>query len=62
MAEFLAGIEQDPDPRRRASPRPYLDGLLAIVPVVDYTVKVAEHHAALLAHVRRTGAHGAQTA
>jgi tRNA(fMet)-specific endonuclease VapC len=55
VAEFLAGIEKDPDPRRRASHRPYLDGLLAIVPVVDYTVKVAEHHAALLAHVRRTG-------
>ncbi|MCE3551426.1 PIN domain-containing protein [Pseudonocardia sp. RS11V-5] len=54
VAEFLAGIEQDPDPGRRASQRPYLDGLLAIIPVVDYTVKVAEHHAALRAHVRRT--------
>lgn len=35
---------------------------MAVTPVADYTPRVAVHHAALLAHVRRTdrprGAHG----
>ncbi len=55
LAEYLTGIELDDDPARRAAQQAFLDELLAVVPVVDYTLEVAVHHAALLAHVRRAG-------
>ncbi|GEL26030.1 hypothetical protein PSU4_49840 [Pseudonocardia sulfidoxydans NBRC 16205] len=55
IAEYLGGIGLDPDPVRRASQRGYLDELLTVIPVVDYTRHVAEHHAALMGHVRRSG-------
>lgn len=55
LAEYLTGIELDDDPARRAAQQAFLDELLAVLPVVDYTRDVAIHHAALLAHVRRTG-------
>jgi len=55
LAEYLTGIELDGDPARRAAQHVFLDELLAITPVVDYTRAVAGHHAALLAHVRRSG-------
>jgi len=55
LAEYLTGIELDDDPARRAAQQAFLDELLAVVPVVDYTLEVAVHYAALLAHVRRAG-------
>lgn len=55
LAEYLAGVELDPDPARRAAQRAFLDDVLAVVPVADYTPAVAGHHAELLAHTRRTG-------
>ncbi len=55
VAEYLTGVELDADPARQAAQRAFLDELLAVVPVVDYTPAVAAHHAALLAHVRRSG-------
>jgi tRNA(fMet)-specific endonuclease VapC len=55
IAEFLTGVELDPDPARRGEQRAFLDALLAVAPVVDYTTQVAMHHAVLLAHTRRTG-------
>ena len=55
VAEFFVGAELDADPARRAGQRAFLDDVLGVVPVVDYTPQVALHHAALLAHVRRTG-------
>lgn len=55
IAEFLVGVELDTDPARRAGQQAFLDDVLSVVPVADYTPQVAVHHAALLAHTRRTG-------
>lgn len=55
LAEYLTGVEFDPDPARRAVQQAFLEELLAVTPVADYTPEVAIQHAALLAHVRRTG-------
>lgn len=55
LAEYLTGVLLDSDPARQAAQRTFLDELLAVMPVEDYTPTVAEHHAELLAHVRRTG-------
>jgi tRNA(fMet)-specific endonuclease VapC len=55
VAEYLAGVLIDGDPARKAAQRGFLDRILDATPVEDYTVAVAEHHAALLAHVRATG-------
>jgi len=55
VAEYLAGVLIDSDPARKAAQRGFLDRILDATPVEDYTVAVAEHHAALLAHVRAAG-------
>ncbi|OLT21776.1 hypothetical protein BJF78_33915 [Pseudonocardia sp. CNS-139] len=55
LAEYLTGVELDGDPARQAAQRAFLDELLAVTPVVDYSRGVAQHHAVLLAHVRRAG-------
>ncbi|GAA3459866.1 PIN domain-containing protein [Saccharothrix longispora] len=55
LAEYLTGILLDRDPARSAAQRAFLGDLLAAVPVEDYTPAVAEHHAELLAHVKRSG-------
>jgi tRNA(fMet)-specific endonuclease VapC len=55
VAEYLTGVELDGDPARRAAQVAFLEALLDAVPVIDYTVDIAQHHAALLAHTRRTG-------
>ncbi|MHA6621592.1 PIN domain-containing protein [Pseudonocardia sp. DLS-67] len=55
VAEYLAGTLLDPDPGRSAAQRAFLDDVLQLVPVLEYDEDVAEHHAALLAHVRQTG-------
>ncbi len=55
VAEYLTGVELDADPARRAAQAAFLEELLAVAPVVDYDRSVATIHAALLAHVRRTG-------
>lgn len=55
LAEYLAGVLLDDAAARRAAQRAFLDDLLEVVPVEDYTAAVVEHHAALLAHVRRSG-------
>lgn len=55
MAEYLTGLLLDRDQGRVAVQRAFLDDLLTTVPVEDYTPSVAEHHAALLAHVKRSG-------
>ncbi|MGH3982688.1 MAG: PIN domain-containing protein [Pseudonocardiaceae bacterium] len=55
LAEYLTGVELDDNPARRAAQHAFLEELLAVTPVADYTPQVAVHHAALLAHVRRAG-------
>jgi predicted nucleic acid-binding protein len=46
VAEYLAGVLIDSDPARKAAQRGFLDRILDATPVEDYTVAVAEHHAA----------------
>lgn len=55
VAEYLAGTLLDPDPGRSSAQRAFLDEVLQVLPVHEYDRDVAEHHAALLAHVQRTG-------
>jgi len=55
LTEYLAGVEIDPDPSRRATQRAFLEALLTATPVEDYTAKVVPHHVELLTHTRRTG-------
>jgi tRNA(fMet)-specific endonuclease VapC len=55
LAEYLAGLQIDPDQDRRARGRAELERILALAPVEDYTAVVAPHHAELLAHARRAG-------
>jgi tRNA(fMet)-specific endonuclease VapC len=55
LAEYLVGVDLDGDPVRQAGHRAFVEELVAAVPIIDYTRVVAEHHAALLAHVRRAG-------
>jgi tRNA(fMet)-specific endonuclease VapC len=55
VAEYLTGVRLTENPARRKIQRAFLDDVLAATPIVDYTLDVAEHHAELLAHVRRMG-------
>lgn len=55
VAEYLAGTLLDDDPGRAAAQRAFLAEVLDVVPVRSYDRTVADHHAALLAHVQRTG-------
>lgn len=55
VAEYLAGTVLDDEPARAATQRAFLDEVLQVLPIHDYDRAVAEHHAALLAHVRRRG-------
>lgn len=55
VAEYLAGTLLDPDSGRSAAQRAYLEEVLQVLPVHEYDRDVAEYHAALLAHVQRTG-------
>jgi hypothetical protein len=45
LAEYLTGVELDTDPARRAAQQAFLEELLAVTPVADYTPEVAVHHA-----------------
>ena len=53
-AELLTGVERASD-RHRARRQRFAEGVLALVPVEDYTLEVARVHARLLAHVRAVG-------
>ncbi len=54
VAELLVGVELA-DGDRRAARAAFVDDVVATVAIEDYTLEVAAAHAALLAHVRRTG-------
>lgn len=53
-AELLVGVELA-DASRRPSRAAFVRSVLDTIPVEDYDAKVARRHAALLAHVRRSG-------
>lgn len=55
VAEYRAGTLLDDDPGRAAAQSAFLDEVLQVVLLCVYDRAVAEHHAALLAHVQRTG-------
>lgn len=55
VAEYRVGIELADSIERAANRARWLDVVLSEVEVLDYTRTTADHHARLLAHVRRTG-------
>lgn len=55
VAEYLAGVAGDERPTRAAAQRALLEQILTVVPVEDYDIDVAEHHADLLEHTRKDG-------
>lgn len=55
VAEYLVGTLLDTDPGRAAAQRAFLDDVLQVLPLCDYDRTVADHHAALLAHVQQSG-------
>lgn len=55
VAEYLHGVLLTPDPDRAERQRRFLQEVLSVAPVLDYTRAVADEHAALLAHAQRTG-------
>ncbi|MEW1836340.1 PIN domain-containing protein [Nonomuraea angiospora] len=54
MAELLVGVEMA-DAARRPNRQAFVDEVLALIPVEEYTVNVARVHARLMAHARREG-------
>lgn len=55
VAEYLTGVLLDADPGRAAAQRAFLGEVLQVLPLCSYDRTVADHHAALLAHVQRIG-------
>ncbi|MDT4990374.1 MAG: tRNA(fMet)-specific endonuclease VapC [Actinoplanes sp.] len=55
LAEYRVGIEMADTVERAAARARWLDVVLSEVDVLEYTHRTADHHARLLAHVRRTG-------
>lgn len=53
-AELLVGV-QLADDAHRAARSAFVRSVLDTIPVEDYDISVAQSHAALLAHVRRSG-------
>lgn len=53
-AELLTGVERAGEVHRRTR-QEFVDGILALLPVEDYTLEVARVHARLLAYVQREG-------
>nr|WP_206066751.1 PIN domain-containing protein [Nonomuraea sp. FMUSA5-5] len=54
VAELLVGVELAND-ARRADRQAFVDEVLALIPVEEYTTDVARVHARLLAYTRREG-------
>lgn len=55
VAEYLVGVELSTNEGRRVELRRLLTEVVALAPVIDYTARIAEHHAVLLAGTRRSG-------
>ena len=56
IAEYLTGLKLSSNTDEQTRQRDFLYHIIASAPVIDYTIAIAEHHADLLAHVKRTGA------
>ncbi|MEO3800102.1 PIN domain-containing protein [Nonomuraea sp. B1E8] len=54
VAELLVGVELA-DAARRSDRQTFVDDVLALIPVEEYTTNVARVHARLMAHARREG-------
>ena len=54
VAELLVGVRLTSG-RRRDARQAYVEEVTSVLPVVAYDIVVAEHHAKLLAEVRRQG-------
>ncbi|WP_182908971.1 PIN domain-containing protein [Microbispora sp. H13382] len=54
IAELLVGVELA-DPVRRPARQAFVDQVLALIPVEEYTTDIARVHARLMAHLRREG-------
>lgn len=54
VAELMLGVELA-SPIHRGTRQARVDSVLRSIPVIDYDLRVAAAHAALLAEVRRTG-------
>ncbi|QYC45466.1 Ribonuclease VapC5 [Nonomuraea coxensis DSM 45129] len=54
VAELLVGVEMA-DAARRPNRQAFVDEVLALIPVEEYTTDVARVHARLMTHVRREG-------
>ncbi len=54
VAELLMGVEMA-EMAHRQSRQSFVDEVLALIPVEEYTTDVARIHARLMAHVRRQG-------
>ncbi|MEU6778387.1 PIN domain-containing protein [Nonomuraea angiospora] len=54
VAELLVSVEMA-DAARRPDRQPFVDEVLALIPVEEYTTNVARVHARLMAHARREG-------
>lgn len=55
IAEFELGCLLDSDPERAEANRAYLNTVLEVAPVLDYTHAVAVEHAQLMQHTRKEG-------
>jgi tRNA(fMet)-specific endonuclease VapC len=60
-SELLVGVELA-DSRRRAARQATVDAVLDVFDVLPFDLQTARHHAVLLAHARRAGAHDLQIA
>ncbi|MBT2233909.1 PIN domain-containing protein [Nonomuraea sp. NEAU-A123] len=54
VARLLVGVEMA-DAARRPNRQAFVDEVLALIPVEEYTMDIARVHARLMAHVRREG-------
>ncbi|GAA3529849.1 hypothetical protein GCM10022419_005980 [Nonomuraea rosea] len=54
VAEMLVGVELA-DAAQRPDRQAFVDQILALIPVEEYTTDVARAHARLMTHVRREG-------
>lgn len=54
-AEYLTGVERDPNLSRAAAQRALFERVTAVLPVLDYDLGIARQHAELLAHTSGNG-------